>query len=473
MLNCKRTRRLGTRALGVLATSVMLLPCSSFAESRLALVIGNGDYSSIGALPNPTSDAELIAGSLESVGFKTTVLLDADQYAMKKGIAEFGRSLRKSSKEAVGLFYYAGHGVQAQGKNFLLPVEAEPVDAADLDLMGVEADWVLRQMESAGNRSNIMILDACRNNPFVASNRSLGRGLAQIDAPTGSFISYATAPGKVALDGDKENSPFTKALADALPTPGLALEQIFKKVRIDVLNATEGRQIPWDSSSLVEDLILAAPVDSEEFDSQEEMANKILTAEVAIPNEVVEKPLSESELVSRAQRTRNIDDYRNYLKLFPEGAFSEFFRAEIEYLQSSSVGDSETRLSEAGVSEPLQIESENGVQATGGSSLESQIAKIEVYDFLTRSLIVDGSEQLRSIQELSQGSPLYPPFEGLPDKMWKGQDCSNCHGWEKANLCEQGSFYAGKDDDALSRHKHPYGGSFKATLKQWAERGCL
>ncbi|MEO1457229.1 MAG: caspase family protein, partial [Pseudomonadota bacterium] len=132
------------------------------AERRLALVIGNGAYDSLGDLANPAADARLMSDALESIGFEVTVLRDADEAAMKRGIVRFGRSLRAAGEDAVGLFYFAGHGVQAYGANYLLPTGIDAQDEADLEIGGVKADWVLRQMESAGNAINIVILDACR-----------------------------------------------------------------------------------------------------------------------------------------------------------------------------------------------------------------------------------------------------------------------------------------------------------------------
>lgn len=249
MLACLRHILAGVPLLAVF----LGLAAPAEASKRIALVIGNSSYAQIGALANPISDGRLMAETLQKIGFETTVKLDADQIGMKRAIAGFGRSLRTAGKDAVGLFYYAGHGIQYGGRNYLMPIEADPQDAADLDLVGVEANWVLRQMESAGNATNIVILDACRNNPLAQESRNVNRGLARIEAPTGSFIAYATAPGATAVDGDGENSPFTASLAKALQKPGQAIEQVFKQVRIDVIRATNGRQTPWDSSSLVDD----------------------------------------------------------------------------------------------------------------------------------------------------------------------------------------------------------------------------
>ncbi|MCL5777712.1 caspase family protein [Limibaculum sp. FT325] len=242
------------RFLLVLAFAFGTMTAAS-AEPRHALVIGNGSYGNLGALPNPTNDARLIAAGIEKLGFETTLLIDADEDRMKRAIRDFGRRLRDAGREAVGLFYYAGHGVQAAGQNYLIPTGVDVRDESDLAIEAVEADWVLGQMESAGNSINIVVLDACRNNPFSRGFRSAERGLARMSAPPGSFIAYATAPGDVAADGTGRNSPYTAALARAITRPGVQIEQVFKQVRIDVIEATGGAQTPWDSSSMTRNFV--------------------------------------------------------------------------------------------------------------------------------------------------------------------------------------------------------------------------
>lgn len=233
---------------------LMILGLSSqlaAAEPRLALVIGNSKYGQeLGRLPNPANDAELMAATLGKLGFKVTRLIDADQKQMKRAISDFGSALIAAGPDAAGLFFFAGHGVQIAGENYLIPLAAKIEKEADAELEAVPANWILKQMEYAGNRLNIVILDACRNNPMARSMRSASRGLARMDAPKGSFIAYSTAPGDVAADGDGKNSPYTQALARAMLQPGIAIEETFRNTRVDVLKATGEKQVPWESSSL-------------------------------------------------------------------------------------------------------------------------------------------------------------------------------------------------------------------------------
>jgi tetratricopeptide (TPR) repeat protein len=217
---------------------------------RVALIIGNSAYA-IGPLKNPVNDARAMTTALRGLGFDVIHKEDLKREDMRRAIRDFGL---KISKGSVGLFYYAGHGVQVRGENYLIPVDAAPESADEIDDDGVNAGYVLEKMESAGNGMNIVILDACRNNPFTRSFRSGSDGLASINAPTGTLIAYATAPGAVASDGGNSgNGVYTQELLKILKTPGLGIEEVFKRVRVAVRQRTQGRQTPWESSSLVGD----------------------------------------------------------------------------------------------------------------------------------------------------------------------------------------------------------------------------
>src|SRR5919109_632121 len=233
------------------------------SEPRVALVIGNSEYGrAIGKLRNPANDARLMAETLKGLGFAVDLVLDADQKTMKRAVKNFGAKLRAAGSEATGLFYYAGHGVQVEGTNFLLPVGAEIEVEADVEIESIAADDVVTQMQSAGVAVNLVFLDACRNNPLARTNRSATRGLARLDAPRGSFVGYSTAPGDVAADGDGANSPYALALVDELKTPGISIEEAHRNVRAKVLAESGNKQTPWDSSSLTGPVVLAAKIET-------------------------------------------------------------------------------------------------------------------------------------------------------------------------------------------------------------------
>jgi formylglycine-generating enzyme required for sulfatase activity len=231
------------------------------ADPRIGLVIGNSDYPA-GALVNPANDAKMIAETLTALGFEVVVRRNADQIVMKRSIQDFGARLEKAGPNAVGLFYYAGHGVQLNGRNYLIPTTAHIDREADVEIEAVSADWVIEEMRYARNALNIVILDACRNNPFSRGMRSADRGLATMEAPAGILIAYSTAPGSVAADGSGRNSPYTQALAQAMREVRAPVEQVFKHVRVSVMGTTAGKQVPWESSSLTGDFYFAGPLPS-------------------------------------------------------------------------------------------------------------------------------------------------------------------------------------------------------------------
>lgn len=244
----------------VLAALVLVVFSSlASAEKRVALVIGNGAYQHATVLTNPANDAQDIAAALAEVGFDTIVGLDLDKRAFELKVREFARKLGQAD---VGLLFYAGHGLQVSGQNYLLPVDAKLESERDLDFEALRLDFVLKQMElERENKTNIVFLDACRDNPIARTlartmgtrSASVGQGLAQVQSGIGTFISYSTQPGNVALDGAGRNSPFAAALVKRVKEPGRNLTAVMIDVRKDVLTQTAGKQVPWDHSSLTGD----------------------------------------------------------------------------------------------------------------------------------------------------------------------------------------------------------------------------
>jgi TPR repeat protein len=235
------------------------------ADKRVALVIGNSAYQNVTRLDNPANDASLIADALRGLGFALVgggAQLDLDKGALDNAVQSFSRQIQGAD---VALFYYAGHGVQVRGANYLVPVNANPTRESDVDFQMVDINLVLRQMEGAGTKLNLVMLDACRNNPFGGRGlRATAGGLAQMQAPEGTLISYATQPGNVAQDGADGNSPYTKALAATIRRSGLDIFQTFNEVGLTVKRSTGGSQQPWVSSSPIDGsfYFVAPPVSS-------------------------------------------------------------------------------------------------------------------------------------------------------------------------------------------------------------------
>ncbi len=216
------------------------------ASNRTALVIGNSSYKS-SPLDNPVNDAQDMKKVLLQAGFDVILITNADYREMLLSINKFASKLNRAR---VGLFFYAGHGMQIKGDNFLIPIKAGITSETDVEYAAVNVGRILGKMESAGNPTNIVILDACRDNPFKRSFRTSKKGLARMDAPVGSIIAYATAPGSVAADGAGRNGTYTNNLIKNISKKGLSLNDIFMEVRKGVLSDTNGKQVPWEESSL-------------------------------------------------------------------------------------------------------------------------------------------------------------------------------------------------------------------------------
>lgn len=289
-------------------------------DARTALVIGNGKYADV-PLRNPPNDAADMAVVLRSLGFEVFSYTDLDQNGMKRVIREFGAKLR--TKGGVGLFYYAGHGVQSKGVNYLIPISAKVDTEEEVEYESVDAGLVLAQMESAKNGMNIVILDACRNNPFARSFRSAQKGLASIDAPSGTLLAYSTAPGSVAGDGAGRNGIYTQELLKQIRTPGLSLEDVFKQVRISVRSATAEKQTPWESSSLTGDFY---------FGQMSTRPGSIVNQKTSLPFEINHSV--EEEYWNNIKNSDDRKDFEKYLSEYPSGKFTSLARQKLDKLEA-------------------------------------------------------------------------------------------------------------------------------------------
>jgi tetratricopeptide (TPR) repeat protein len=290
---------------------------------RIALVIGNGAYTNAPPLKNPPNDARDMAATLKALGFEVSSGVNLSQREMKRLIREFGQKLKGGGN---GLFYYAGHGVQARGRNYIIPVDADIQSEADVEDSGVDVGLVLNYMDDAQNGLNIVVLDACRNNPFARSFRSASDGLAQVDAPTGTLIAYATAPGRVAADGAGANGLYTSELLKAMHVPGLSATDMFMQVRAEVMKRTGNKQVPWEASSLVGSFYFSgAPTNSS-------AAN--VGSGTAAPGETkFDAAAFEYNYWDSIKNSTSVDDFKAYLAKYPEGQFAALAKNRIKNLE--------------------------------------------------------------------------------------------------------------------------------------------
>ena len=302
---------------------------------RVALVIGNFSYTRIATLGNPGNDARDMAAALESSGFKVTLLLDANRKKMNQAIRDLGRSLQKGG---VGLFYYAGHGVQVEGTNYLIPIGADINQEFEVQDEAVSTNRILGMMKSAGNSLNMVFLDACRNNPYKGSFRSATRGLAAVSrTPKGSLISYATDAGAVAADGTGRNGTYTKHLLRYMREPGLELSQMMKRVRAGVERDTGGKQTPFELSSLTGDFYFTrARMDTSR------------PATFAKTQPRAEDPKDDPAATDAWEMVKRSDDIfilKDFLRQFPGSRYAKTARFRIGILERQKSGQ-QARLDE-------------------------------------------------------------------------------------------------------------------------------
>lgn len=343
---------------------------------RLALVIGNANYARLGRLNNPGRDARLVAEKLRQVGFEVTEVADRDLKGMTADVEEFAHRVRARGPETVSVLYYAGHGVESDSANYLVPVSADIKKRADITAQSLSVKRIADRLSAAGNQLNILIVDACRDNPFPPGVGPATQGLVPMGAVYGVFIASSTGSGKPAADGEDGNSPYTRALAEAIVAPGEKLEDVFKSVRRHVRIATGEQQIPWESTSLELDFYFVPPPPPptpaqqlfaaasetgngalyelliERFPDSPEAAearllavkDRLAAAPSAIPAPAsvprAPTPSSASLVLARARQAQTPEAFDLVASLFPDAPEAEEARAAASRLREVTVLDS-------------------------------------------------------------------------------------------------------------------------------------
>jgi hypothetical protein len=287
-------------------------------EQRVALVIGNSSYQHVTQLPNPANDARAVSQFLNAAGFEVISATDLNHNQMIQAIQDFSGKISGRGQNTVAMVYYAGHGVQLEGENYLIPVDAKISSEPELISDSVRLVDVMATLEAIPSRMRIVILDACRNNPFPSLGDA-GRGLAIVDAPNGSIVGYSTAPGTEALDGAGDHSPYTSAFLRLAHEKNVPIEQLFKRIRLEVNNSTDGHQTPWESSSLTSDFYFFGDT---------------AVAATQAPSQVKTAYTAEN-LPSRAARQaydyvlaeNSVDDYQEYIRHYPHDPLCDRIRA--------------------------------------------------------------------------------------------------------------------------------------------------
>ena len=311
-----------------LITLVILGASAAAAQApvdlRVALVIGNSAYTRA-PLQNPANDAEAMAKSLKSLGFDVIELRDGSKAQMAEAIAKLRETLK--GKRGVGMLYYSGHGLQLDWRNYMVPVDATLAKPADVPEQTVDVGHVIEAFRAAGNRMNILVLDACRDNPFAGT--ASGKGLAQLDAPPGTLLAYSTAPGNVADDGDGSNGLYTQYLLAELRKPTAKIEDVFKRVRLQVRQKSAGRQIPWESTSLEDDFY---------FNDAASVAAKAERDRLAASEEARDKAFGlEKADWDRIKDSKSADDFYAFLQRYPSGLIGEQAQFRLDQLQKARV----------------------------------------------------------------------------------------------------------------------------------------
>lgn len=395
---------LATALLGV----VLAWPRPAAAEQRVALVIGNSAYPAA-PLKNPLNDARAISKTLNQVGFEVLLRTNLSQKAMIEAVREFSTRLKEGD---VALFYYSGHGMQVRGRNFLLPIDADIRAEDEVPYLSFDVSQVLDKLEFARSRANIVILDACRNNPFIRTFRSARVGLAQMDAPGGTLIAFSTAPGSEARDGDTELGTYTRHLVAHLTTPGLPVEIMFRRVREGVKAETKDRQTPWESSSLTGDFFFAPPVVAKPAPATPAPAPVIV--------QQVDPMTVELAFWDSIKASSNRADFEAYLEQYPKGRFAALARNRVKSAEQQIQLAATQAQALAKAEANARIEAERKAHAEAKAAAEMKARKeAQAREEVAASqpLAMRGAPATPAVESVRSNLPAQPQKQAAPSPL--------------------------------------------------------
>jgi hypothetical protein len=441
-------RLVAALAFAAIAMGLGIVP--GHAEKRVALVIGNSAYAKVPALPNPANDAKAIGALLTKAGFDVVeTKTDLDLASMRRVLRDFSDVAREAD---IAVVFYAGHGMELNGTNYLVPVDAVLERDIDVEDEAIPLDRV-NQIIDPAKQLRLVILDACRDNPFASgmkrtlASRSIGRGLAQVDisGSTNTLIAFAARAGSTAADGDGADSPFTTALLHHLATPGLDVRLALGRVRDDVLASTNGRQEPFVYTSFGGAEIALAP------------GPKPKAAPVTD---------SAAQAWADTKETQNPALLEMFVKRFGDSFYASLARARLEELKGGKTASIPSPTS----AQPASPKPSSTEVVSRSAPNTPGPATDQVVRFTDPLTSIPYPMNGHSLSELIHGTPLFPPIEGLEESVWKKQ-CTSCHQWTQKTLCEQANTYVNNPKAAL-RVPHPYGGPEKVAMMHWAKTGC-
>ena len=420
-LTMNRLKTIPKRLVAIALATVGLLTFSATAQApsdvRIALIIGNSAYPGNMALANPSNDAKDMAATLRNMGFGVIEVINSNRAQMLDGIERAGKSL--NGKQGVGMLFYAGHGLQLDWRNYMVPVDAKMNSAADVPKQAVDIETVMAAFKSAGNRMNIVVLDACRDDPFANGKTSSGKGLAPLDAPTGTFLAYATAPGNVAQDGSGKNGLYTGFLLQELQKPTASIENVFKRVRFNVRKASNGAQIPWETTSLEDDFVF----------------NSGIKKVVKLTEDQKEKEFDvEKAEWDKIKDSKSADPFYAFVQKYPSGQVSQSAMNAIErlneaktkaYTDKNGVSVARSYADIFRVGDQAELVRYDGYSKLEISRSRSRIDKIEngyVY-YGGNTLLTTAGELVRRGDGVTYDPPLLLlPADGIGiGKKWEGR----------------------------------------------------
>jgi hypothetical protein len=349
---------------------------------KVALVVGNGKYKDAPELKNAPNDARAIAEVLKASGFATTMLLDTGRDALIQAIRDYVNGMEK--QKAVGLFYFAGHGVQLDWRNYMLPIDAVIDKVEDVAKQSVDVARLMEGLTKAANPMNVIILDACRENPFGTAKPVAQKGLSQMDAPTQTILAYATSPGNVASDGDGANGLYTENLLREMKVPEAKIEDVFKRVRLGVRRTSKGAQIPWESTSLEEDFWFIPPKELKKISDAEK--DRLFKQELA--------------LWERVREAKEPGPFEDYLRRHPSGDFAELAQLQLDRLLAKQ-GEKK-----------IQIASSEGNPYTKGSAPSDTDFKVGDSYVFRRLDLYSKAEQARTTQTVERVTDTEVTYSG-------------------------------------------------------------